>query len=349
MGKVKFSFIATGYDLVIVGMGAAGCFLGCNISDDKKVLVIDYRSIPRKKACSGILTRQSMAIVQDMNPPKSIFHNPVNIDIDYVDWEHDLQKSTKKGFLNSDRAKFDFWLYKKMSKKKNISISDETRLVEFRPSKDGNHVIIILEQKGKVKSLVSEHLVGCDGANSSIRKKIFKKDLPYYVAVQEVIPGKKVDKAYFIFDHAITDYYSWLIPKNGGTEIGSALKPQNVKEKFLLFKNKVEKKYGIKGHGIMESAIMVRPRNLNDICLGQKNILLCGEAAGLIAPSSAEGISYALRSAQYCAKALNEDSEDILSEYQKNSKSMLERLDKKVKKSGVLSSHKTRKELMVQN
>lgn len=41
---------------------------------------------------------------------------------------------------------------------------------------------------------------------------------------------------------------------------------------------------------------MTVPRRLSDICLGHDGVYLAGEAAGLISPSSFEGISYALRS-----------------------------------------------------
>jgi flavin-dependent dehydrogenase len=73
--------------------------------------------------------------------------------------------------------------------------------------------------------------------------------------------------------------------------------------------------------------------------------LLCGEAACLISPSSAEGISYAIRSAKYCADALNTSFKDALPEYKKNCKPLLERLLRKFEKSDMIKDKSKRKKL----
>jgi flavin-dependent dehydrogenase len=52
-----------------------------------------------------------------------------------------------------------------------------------------------------------------------------------------------------------------------------------------------------------EAGQLVRPIKSSSICLGSEQVFLLGEAAGLISPSSAEGISGALSSAFYLAKA----------------------------------------------
>jgi len=134
-----------------------------------------------------------------------------------------------------------------------------------------------------------------------------------------------------------------VIPKGGYVEVGALLDPYNSRERFILFKKKIETMFNITGEGNISSAIVLRPRSVKDICLGEDNVLLCGEAAGLISPSSAEGISYALRSAKYCAEAINSKREGTLLEYKNKCKPLIERLDKKFKKSKLLSSPKARK------
>jgi len=48
----------------------------------------------------------------------------------------------------------------------------------------------------------------------------------------------------------------------------------------------------------------VRPRHITDVVAASQGIALVGEAAGWISPSSAEGFSYAFRSAPAVANAL---------------------------------------------
>ena len=55
-----------------------------------------------------------------------------------------------------------------------------------------------------------------------------------------------------------------------------------------------------------ESALILRPNRSAQLLAGREGLLLVGEAAGWISPSSAEGLSYAFTSAAMAAKALSE-------------------------------------------
>ena len=103
--------------------------------------------------------------------------------------------------------------------------------------------------------------------------------------------------------------------------------------------------YGVrlsKGHGF-HSALVLRPRSLDDVQLGRGRVLLCGEAAALISPSSAEGISYALWSGSACARAIRVAPDDALPSYQLLCVELLERLEQKIRKAGALRTAKSRR------
>jgi len=217
--------------------------------------------------------------------------------------------------------------------------------LDYTNTRDGIHKVIMLESNGQVKPIISKYLVGCDGALSRVRKKLDSREIPFYIGVQEFIRcDKVVDMAYFIFDSEITDFYSWIIPKNNLVEIGSLLDPNYSKEKFQLLKKKIATRFGISGEGSVNSALVLRPNPRRDILLGKDSVLLCGEAAGLISPSSAEGISYALRSGKCCAEAIN-NSVNPLKEYSKLCTVIVARLVGKHDKSKVISDKVKRKKL----
>lgn len=93
-----------------------------------------------------------------------------------------------------------------------------------------------------------------------------------------------------------------MIPKNGHLVIGSALQSETTKMKYDLFKAKLAEKFGVNGEVLRKEAHLIfRPSSINDIFLGTGNLMLFGEAAGLVSPSTGEGISFALRSGHYCA------------------------------------------------
>lgn len=129
----------------------------------------------------------------------------------------------------------------------------------------------------------------------------------------------------------LTDYQiGWMavgvtIPKEDAIILGATILPQqNAAQKFASLKERLEK-YGfafeksIKRNG----AFIVRPMSTRQILLGEDNLALIGEAAGWISPTSAEGLSYAFRSAVALAKSLQENPAHLLRAYARNSRSLL--------------------------
>lgn len=345
MKKQDIESIGLGFDVIIVGAGVAGCTLANNLSKELKILLIDQKVFPRHKACSGILVKESIDFLKGEDLEKILVTNTL-IYIEYFDSDNNKSKIIKKNFLNSNRFLLDKYLHEKIVQKENIYFLENTRLIECKNTKDNKHLVILIESNGIIKPIITTHLVGCDGASSTVRKNILKKDIRFYIGMQELLKtNKQFDHAYFIFDNQITDFYSWIIPKPPYTEIGTLLDPSNTKEKYAQFKQKLSTTFGIKEDGKIDSSIVLRPESAKDICLGDKNILLCGEAAGLISPSSAEGISYALNSGYFCAMAINTQKDNVFEEYSKNCKEMIKRLQKKFEKSRIISDKNKRKML----
>jgi flavin-dependent dehydrogenase len=102
-----------------------------------------------------------------------------------------------------------------------------------------------------------------------------------------------------LFDPEITDYYCWTIPKDDHLIIGAALPPRDrTAERFELLKHKLRACGLHFGKRIRrEAAFLLRPLAARQVSTGNTGIVLLGEAAGWISPSSAEGLSYAFRSA----------------------------------------------------
>ena len=66
-----------------------------------------------------------------------------------------------------------------------------------------------------------------------------------------------------------------------------------------------------------EACLVLRPESPSDIVAGKNNAFLIGEAAGLISPSSLEGMSYAMQSAYYLARSLNLSEKEAIKIYSK--------------------------------
>ncbi len=120
-----------------------------------------------------------------------------------------------------------------------------------------------------------------------------------------------------MFDPEITDYYCWTIPKEDQLVIGSALHPrQDVTSKFEQLKHKL-RDYGFTFGKVVrtKAAFILRPVKTRQISIGTKGIALIGEAAGWISPSSAEGLSYAFKSALVLADVLRKTPDGFEKRY----------------------------------
>ncbi|WP_066506371.1 FAD-binding protein [Abyssisolibacter fermentans] len=314
------------YDYVIVGGGPAGATLGRLINKKYKVLILEKRTFedkfesPSQKCCGGLLApdAQKMLAKFGLGIPNSVLQSPQLFAVRTIDINNSVEKYYQRHYINIDRQKFDRWLLSLVSS--NVEI--KTGCIFKKYEKKDNELVINYTQDGKSYSLRTKYLIGADGANSMIRRKAFKyKPMPQkYISIQDWFATNDEHSYYgAIFDEEITDFYSWIIPKQEYLIIGSALKDDSKAiQKFELLKQKLIK-YGFNLENKVKrnGAFIMRPKKLNQICLGEENIILVGEAAGFISPSSAEGISYAFRSAMELAQAIELRAENVLSNYEK--------------------------------
>jgi flavin-dependent dehydrogenase len=193
--------------------------------------------------------------------------------------------------------------------------------------------------------------VGADGASSKVRAQSFPKH-PFpkkYFAIQEWVQAEG-NLPYFssFFDPEITDYYCWTIPKGSFMIIGAALRPkERTSEKFELLKRK------LRDHGFhfgktvrREGAYILRPLRMQQLSTGTKRIALLGEAAGWISPSSAEGLSYAFRSALMLAEALRATPNNFEKRYYQKARGLRRNIFFKNVKSHFIFNPKLRKAVM---
>jgi len=332
------------YDIIIVGAGPAGCSAAKFLSDKYNVLMIDLLKLPRNKSCGGLLVEESQDFIKNWKIPENVFSFPKYLNMKIVDWDNDLEIDIKRKIWNVSREDFDHWLLK--TSQNSIHFSPETKLLEFEGKKKGAKVL--LEVNNERKFVETKYLIGANGALSNIRRALVKKPIRYYTAMQCWIKHSNIGgSTYFIYDNEITNFYSWIIPKRNNLIIGSALeKGSDIKDKIEILKSKLKEKFDISGKTFREeSAILSRPETEKSIFLGNDKIILIGESAGFISPSTGEGISFALRSGYNCANAINKNFENALPLYKKFSKGLINEIKKKIKKSDIISNPKKRRKV----
>lgn len=320
------------YDIIIIGAGPAGATLAKLIGRKYKVLLLDKRQLIEttlrrtfEKCCGGLIApdAQHMLAKLCLGVPKEVLVGPQLFTVRTIDLQNSVERYYQRHYINVDRERFDRWLVSLIPQEVDIRCG----CLFKRYEEEGGRFKVNYIQNGKEYVEYANLLVGADGGSSVLRKQAFpgEKAPKLYASIQEWF---KVNNAlpYFssIFDSEITDFYSWTIPKEDCLLVGTAIPyGEDAWKRFNLLKEKLSNY----GYELVDSiktkgALINRPVKLDQICTGKDKIALIGEAAGWISPSSAEGMSYSMRSALALAQSLGSGLDNFAGEYKKNTASL---------------------------
>ena len=344
------------YDIAIVGAGPAGTTVARLLESRYKILLIERRPLPdlsdnfsALKCCGGLLApdAQMMLSKLGLGLPKSVLEDPQLFVVKSIDLQQGLERYYQRHYINMSRNKFDSWLLSLVPPL--VDVRTGSRLLTFDAENKYFKLTIVHNKRTSVEK--ARILIGADGAGSKIRRR-FSPSIPNpkkYLAIQEWVERRN-DFPYFtsIFDQRITDFYCWTIPKGDYLIIGAALTPgKPALKKFELLKTKL-KNIGMDiGKTVYrEGTFIYRPIRQNQLFTGRKGIALLGEAAGWISPSSAEGISYAFKSALMLADSLAGSIDGFESRYQEKAEKLKRSIFLKNLKSKVIFNPTLRKMIM---
>lgn len=314
------------YDIVIVGAGPSGANLARLLPDRYRVLILDRRELddpPKEngaaKCCGGLLApdAQKMLARLGLGVPRDILVDPQLFAVRTIDLTNRCERLYQRYYFNLDREKFDRWLVSLIPP----SVEKQFGALFTGFSKDAAGYEVRFCKGGQEFKVTARAIAAADGASSRIRRAIGSVDdqTDTYIAIQQWFRCKS-PQPYFtaLFDEEVTDFYSWLIPKDDHLLLGSALTPgPHAREQFERLKVKLTAQGFLLEDPIKtEGAFLFRPRRRSCLLAGKGAVALVGEAAGAISPSSAEGISYALKSSLYLAQSMEEGLEGFLGRYE---------------------------------
>ena len=301
------------FDVIIVGGGPAGATAAYLLKQQNQdVLIIDKDEFPRIKLCGGLLTYKTLRILNEIYGDTIQTLKDKGV-IDYISHSYELR--TKDEIWNTGNSAIpsvivNRYVYDNYLLNRSLDIGAQI-LYKDRVIKVDTRNNIITTISGK--RLKAKIIIGADGANSIVRKAMNKSiyDPKKWIkglatGLEVTIPradiGLDVSGPIIFFD-IVPWGYGWVFPNNKSLVVGIGClfsKKQNLSNaldsllSIIQYKGENPKK---QGHPIPYGNFLKRPAN--------GNILLIGDAAGLVDPLMGEGIYYAHKSAKIAAESIN--------------------------------------------
>jgi geranylgeranyl reductase len=295
------------YDAIVVGGGPAGATAATELARAGKSVVLLDRA-GRIKPCGGAIPPR---LIRDFEIPQSLLCARISGARIVSPSERTIDMPIDGGYVGMvNRETFDEYLRERAAEAGAIRETGRYRGIE----RDANGCAVVHYQSGTradpgpEKALSAKLVVGADGARSKVaEQEVPGSELKRWVyAYHEIVEtpsggfdGSRCDVVYS--SRFSPDFYGWVFPHGDTVSVGSGSAHkgfglrgavQDLRDVSGLAKQSTVRREG--------APLPLQPLKRWD---NGRDVILAGDAAGVVAPSSGEGIYYAMVSGQHAAEA----------------------------------------------
>jgi geranylgeranyl reductase len=300
------------YDVVVVGGGPAGATAATEAARaGRSVLLLDRAG--RIKPCGGAVPPQ---LIRDFDIPDTLLVNRVHTARIISPKGRTVDIPIQDGFVGMvDREVFDEWL-----RERAAAAGAERRTGAFASlsHESGGRIRVHYTEgssrRGAEREVRARTVIGADGALSKVARCAMPAAAAkarHVFAYHEVIESPATDGDAFAAERCDVyyqgglspDFYAWVFPHGGTTSVGTGSAQKAFPLRRAVSDLRQHTHLSELGTVRREGApIPMKPLPRWD---DGRGVVLAGDASGVVAPSSGEGIFYAMTGGRLAAEAVD--------------------------------------------